>query len=216
MLPCFFLAVLAGLTLVWGISSDSWARPEDEQAFLPSVSTSTEEIPLSALTSEKLPSVNVCPTVKTLGENVSGIALEQLGVHYHRGGSSPRSGFDCSGFVYWVFARHGVRVPRDSVRQSSAGHKVEKKDLLPGDILIFRIPRTPNGRHSAIYIGKGRFIHSPTSGSRVRLEKLNDSYWQKHYHTARRILKAPPCNLDIYASSDYGNTRRLTDEISSE
>lgn len=201
MVSHFLLAALAGLMLFCGSTQPSWAQPEDV-AYIPSVSAPEVELPRPTLIPEKS-APNLCPTIMNLGENVSGIALEQLGVRYRRGGSSPRSGFDCSGFVYWVYSKHGVRVPRDSVRQSSAGHKVEKKDLLPGDILIFRIPRTPNGRHSAIYVGKGRFIHSPTAGSRVRLENLRDSYWQKHYLTARRVLKAPPCNLDLYADPEF-------------
>ncbi|WP_298066496.1 C40 family peptidase [uncultured Mailhella sp.] len=203
-----FPAALAGLALLCSAQT-SCALPESSVAQSP-----VPELPAPRLAPAKGPAVNLCPTVMSLGENVSGIAREQLGVRYRRGGSSPRSGFDCSGFVYWVFARHGVRVPRDSVRQSSAGHKVEKKDLLPGDILVFRIPRTPNGRHTAIYIGKGRFIHSPTSGSRVRVESLSDSYWRKHYYTARRVLKAPPCELDIYSDPNYVNSQLLTGDIS--
>ena len=183
-------------------------RTQAEEQFLPS--------PTSAPPSQfSLYQTNLCPTVMSLGENVAGIAREQIGVRYARGGSSPRSGFDCSGFVHWVFARHGVDVPRDTVRQSSAGHEVSRSSLLPGDILIFRISNTPNGRHSAIYIGNNRFIHSPRAGTRVRVERLSDSYWARHYYTARRVLKAPPCDLDLYSNPDFANTHTLAEEESS-
>ena len=180
----------------------------------PVVSIPVAELPSPTVMPTKVYTAELCPTVMSLGQNVSDIAREQLGVRYRRGGASPHAGFDCSGFVYWVFAKHGVQVPRDSVRLSSAGHEVSKNDLLPGDILIFRIPRTPNGRHTAIYIGEGRFIHSPTSGSRVRIEKLSDSYWQKHYYTARRVLKAPPCDLDIYTDPSDVNSQLSIGDLS--
>ncbi|WP_294558449.1 C40 family peptidase [uncultured Mailhella sp.] len=149
---------------------------------------------------------NLCPTVMSLGRDVADIARQHVGIRYRSGGASPKSGFDCSGFVYWVFSKYGVTVPRDSVRQSRAGHEVARDELLPGDIIIFRIANTPNGRHSAIYLGEGRFIHSPSAGSSVRVEKLNASYWSSHYLTARRVLTAPPCDLDLYADPEVTET----------
>ena len=157
----------------------------------------------------------LCPTVMSLGEDVADIAQQHIGIRYRSGGASPKSGFDCSGFVYWVFSRYGVTVPRDSVRQSRAGQEVAKEELLPGDILIFRIANTPNGRHSAIYIGEGRFIHSPSAGSSVRIENLSATYWSRHYLTARRVLKAPPCDLDLYSSPDVANVHSLIEDMSS-
>ena len=149
----------------------------------------------------------------SLGKNVADIARQGLGVRYRSGGSSPASGFDCSGFVYWVFAKHGVTVPRDSVRQSRAGQEVAKADLMPGDIIIFRIANTPNGRHSAIYIGDGSFIHSPSAGSRVRVERLDADYWKRHYLTARRVLEEPPCDLDLYADPGVADTQAMIEAI---
>lgn len=179
----------------------------------PAVSSApVPELP-SAGYSDTLYRANLCPTLMSLGEDVTDIALQNLGVRYKSGGASPSSGFDCSGFVYWVFSEHGVSVPRDTVRQSRAGEEVAKSDLLPGDILIFRIANTPNGRHSAIYIGDGRFIHSPSAGSRVRIENLDAAYWKNHYLTARRVLTEPPCDLDLYSSPEIANTHALLDEI---
>ena len=156
---------------------------------------------------------DLCPTVMSLGEDVADIAQQHLGVCYKSGGTSPKSGFDCSGFVYWVFSKYGVSVPRDTVRQSRAGQEVARSDLLPGDIIIFRIGNTPNGRHSAIYIGDDKFIHSPSAGSHVRIENLNAAYWAGHYMTARRVLEAPPCALDLYASPETAAPQTMTEAL---
>lgn len=170
----------------------------------PASSASTEGI-LPGPHSPVVYRTNLCPTVMSLGEDVADIARQHIGIRYRSGGASPKSGFDCSGFVYWVFSKYGVTVPRDSVRQSRAGHAVDREDLLPGDIIIFRIANTPNGRHSAIYLGDGRFIHSPSAGSSVRIEKLSASYWNRHYLTARRVLEAPPCDLDLSLIPDVAD-----------
>ena len=186
-------------------------QPKPGTMSLPAPATSPEVRPASSSAAEKLflPDdgdvlyrADLCPTVMSLGEDVADIAQQHIGVRYKRGGASPKSGFDCSGFVYWVFSKYGVSVPRDTVRQSRAGQEVARNDLLPGDILIFRIANTPNGRHSAIYLGDDKFIHSPSAGSRVRIENLNAAYWAGHYMTARRVLEAPPCDLDLYSGPE--------------
>ena len=182
--------------------------PETSPAVRPVSSSSVEKLFLPD-SADILYRADLCPTVMSLGEDVVDIAQQNLGVRYKSGGASPKSGFDCSGFVYWVFSKYGVSVPRDTVRQSRAGKEVARNDLLPGDILIFRIANTPNGRHSAIYIGDDKFIHSPSAGSRVRIENLSAAYWARHYLTARRVLKAPPCNLDLFSSPEVANAHAL-------
>lgn len=106
---------------------------------------------------------NLCPTIMSLGEDVADAAREHIGVRYRSGGASPKSGFDCSGFVYWVFSKQGVTVPRDSVRQSRAGQEVAKADLIPGDILIFRIANTPQ-RPPLRHLSRGRTVHPQPVG----------------------------------------------------
>lgn len=208
-LRCFSLLLCAGVA----VSSLCACQPRADKATLPTPQTAPATLAVS--TDGLLPGpgspdtlyrANLCPTVMSLGEDVADIARQHVGVRYRSGGSSPTSGFDCSGFVYWVFSKYGVSVPRDSVRQSRAGQEIAKGDLLPGDIIIFRIANTPNGRHSAIYLGDGRFIHSPSAGSRVRIERLDAEYWKRHYMTARRVLEEPPCNLDLYATPDLAGT----------
>jgi len=116
-------------------------------------------------------------------------ARTQLGVPYRYGGTSPETGFDCSGFVKWAFAKHGVTLPRTSREQLHAGIPVKKKDIKVGDLLIFsRRVGSRASTHAALYIGDGKFIHSPSSGRTVCIEDLNEDHYVKRYMGARRVI----------------------------
>ncbi len=116
-------------------------------------------------------------------------ARAQIGRPYKWGGASPAKGFDCSGLVWWVFNKHGIRVPRVSWQQLSVGKVVHKSRLQGGDIVFFRIPGQGKSLHTGIYSGSGHFfIHSPKSGHTVREESMNKVYWRKYYIGARRVL----------------------------
>lgn len=121
------------------------------------------------------------------GAAIAAAAKSQLGRPYVSGGSTPSKGFDCSGLVYWACARNGIAVPRISRDQASAGQRISRGSLRPGDIVVFRIPRS--GYHTGIYIGQNNFIHSPKPRSRVRIESLSVSYWDRYYVTARRVTR---------------------------
>ena len=107
------------------------------------------------------------------GEYAAGSAIARtaetlLGLPYREGGALP-DGFDCSGLVTYVFARHGIAVPRDVRRQASAGSPIDRGDIVPGDLVFFAT--TGSGpTHVGIAIGGGRFIHAPKSGGVVRTE----------------------------------------------
>lgn len=116
-------------------------------------------------------------------------ARSQLGAPYRAGGESPRTGFDCSGLAQWCYAVHGHKLPRRTEDQLKAGRPVAREDLRPGDLVFFNVTRKRWGLHVGIYTGKGRFIHSPTPGSRVREESLSERYWARTYIGARRILQ---------------------------
>ncbi len=146
---------------------------------------------------------NLCPTVVSLGMDVTDIASTQIGLPYRSGGTSPKTGFDCSGFVQWVYAKQGVKVPRSTHGLKTIGREVAKSSLLPGDILIFRSSRAASGLHTGIYVGNNKFIHSPHTGSSIHLEDINNSYYKRNYLTARRILKAPPCEADMSPDLDF-------------
>jgi cell wall-associated NlpC family hydrolase len=122
------------------------------------------------------------------GSAIAQTAESLLGAPYREGGSLP-DGFDCSGLVTYVFARHGIAVPRDVRRQATVGVPVALADIRPGDLLFFAT--TGSGpTHVAIAIDGSRFIHAPKNGAVVRMESLTLSYWAKRFLEGRRIPPA--------------------------
>ena len=122
---------------------------------------------------------------------VIGTAEQYLGVPYKWGGSSPASGFDCSGYVKYVYGRQGVRLPRTSREQAGAGMKVSTRvaSLRQGDLMLFAEDRQPIS-HVAIYAGGGRIIHSSSSGGGVRYDDLGTKrgqWYVQHMVAARRL-----------------------------
>ena len=109
-------------------------------------------------------------------------ARRLLGVRYAYGGTSPRSGFDCSGFTRFVFAHFGVSLPHYSVAQFSRGHRVGRAALKPGDLVFF-----DGLGHVGIYVGHGRFIHAPHTGTRVSVEPLR-GWYSSRFTGARRVI----------------------------
>jgi cell wall-associated NlpC family hydrolase len=122
---------------------------------------------------------------------VLGTAEQYLGVPYKWGGSSPSSGFDCSGYVKYVYGKQGVQLPRTSREQAGAGVKVTPRvtSLRQGDLMLFAESREPIS-HVAIYAGGGRIIHSSSSGGGVRyddLETKRGQWYVQHMVAARRL-----------------------------
>lgn len=121
-------------------------------------------------------------------EDVAKTAKKYIGTKYVPGGSST-SGFDCSGFVMFVYGKHGIKLPRTSPAQAAAGKAINLKDALPGDIVCFKI----NGKsisHVGIYLGENKFIHAPSSGKKVSIASINDTYWKKRFYSVVRIPAA--------------------------
>jgi cell wall-associated NlpC family hydrolase len=118
-------------------------------------------------------------------------AEQYLGVKYVWGGTSPRTGFDCSGYVQYVFAKHGVKLPRTSRAQASAGDRVrlDFNSLRTGDLLMFAAEGKPIS-HVAIYAGNKRILHSTKSGGKVRYDDLMSSrgaWYRDNAVVARRV-----------------------------
>ena len=119
------------------------------------------------------------------GYSVSSTALSLRGTPYRDGGTDP-TGFDCSGFVQYVFDRHGIAVPRDVRRQFEVGRRVEPDALEPGDLIFFST--VANGAsHVGIAIGGDQFVHAPSSRGVVRVERLSAQYWSDRFVGARRV-----------------------------
>jgi cell wall-associated NlpC family hydrolase len=128
----------------------------------------------------------------TAAEPLLQTALSLLGAPYVNGGADP-SGFDCSGFVAFVFGQHGVALPRTVERQARVGEDVGT--IAPGDLVFFRTSgRGPS--HVGIALGPDRFIHAPSSRGVVRIELLHAPYWTERFLEARRI--PPPSPIPPY------------------
>ena len=122
---------------------------------------------------------------KVTGEQIVAKAKQYLGVPYKYGGSSP-SGFDCSGFVYYVYRNLGINISRTQTVMYSQGKPVSKSDLQPGDLVFFQNTYKAGLSHVGIYVGDGQFIHAPQSGKVVSYSNLNSAYNTSHYYGAAR------------------------------
>ena len=113
---------------------------------------------------------------------VVGIAMRYLGIPYRWGGSSPSTGFDCSGFVMFVYAQVGVSLPHNAAAQFAYGTPVSRAELQPGDVVFF-----DGLGHNGIYIGGGQFVHSPHTGDVVKISSLDQSWYASRWVGGRRL-----------------------------
>jgi cell wall-associated NlpC family hydrolase len=151
------------------------------QPLIPSLTPAAAETPAASASpvAPEAPSVIPAPAPATHG-GVVGIAMQYLGIPYVYGGSSP-SGFDCSGFVMYVYAKVGVSLPHNAAAQYGYGTPVDRSQLQPGDLVFF------NGLgHNGIYIGGGSFIHSPHTGDVVKISSIS-GWYSSTWVGARRL-----------------------------
>lgn len=127
-------------------------------------------------------------TGSTTGDQIVSKAKQYLGVPYKWGGTDP-SGFDCSGFVYYVLRSLGINASRTMTTMYSQGTAVSKSELKPGDIVFFQNTYKEGLSHVGIYVGDGKFIHSPSSGKVVSYADLYSNYYIEHYYGACRFTK---------------------------
>ena len=120
----------------------------------------------------------------TVGERAAAIALEEVGVPYRWGGASP-AGFDCSGLVYWTYGRLGVALPHSSYALYEHGRRIGRSRMRAGDLLFFS-----GLGHVGIYVGHGRMVHAPHSGSRVQVVSLGRSPYGARLVGIRRVVRA--------------------------
>lgn len=125
-------------------------------------------------------------TVPSRGLALVSLARRFLGVPYRWGGTGP-GGFDCSGFLYTVFSRMGIQLPRTSFEMFRSGRPVARAQLQPGD-LVFFTTYAPGASHAGIYLGGGQFIHASSAGGGVRIDPLSKPYYSARYLGARRYF----------------------------
>jgi len=129
---------------------------------------------------------SVTPETPAITSEVVATALALRGTQYRNGGSDPTRGFDCSGLVQWVFARHGTALPRETREQYEIGKKVDDDEVRAGDLVFFEtVSKGPS--HVGIALGGGEFVHAPSSRGVVRVESYKSDYWSERWLGARRI-----------------------------
>jgi len=114
-------------------------------------------------------------------------AMGLLGVPYKSGGTSEEKGFDCSGFVRYMYEKSvGLVLPRRAEEQAKVTEEISRSELKPGDLVFFNtLKRTFS--HVGIYVGDGKFIHAPRPGKAVRVDDMREAYWQQRFNGARRV-----------------------------
>ena len=118
-------------------------------------------------------------------ETASQIAKSMIGQPYRYGGQSP-GGFDCSGLVWYSYKKVGVNTARTSKELRKQAKKISRKKMRAGDLVFFKgWIRTG---HVGIYAGNGRFIHAPSSGKKIKIDRLDTGYWDEHFKSAGRIV----------------------------
>ncbi|WKN20371.1 C40 family peptidase [Azotobacter vinelandii] len=143
--------------------------------------------------SPKAPSAGA-PPASPQAEDVLVRTLGLVGTPYRWGGNTPDSGFDCSGLIGYVYREAaGIRLPRSTREMLAMGApSVHSGALRSGDLVFFATGGGGRVSHAGIYVGEGRFVHAPSSGGTVRLDRLSDDYWRARYLGARRVLRAMP------------------------
>ncbi len=138
--------------------------------------------------SQKLLSLNLDALAgsEKLTEQVAAYALNYVGVPYVYGGNTPEQGFDCSGYVKYVYAKVGIEIARVAADQANQGVEVSREELQIGDLVFFKMDGAID--HVGLYLGGGVFIHSPKPGESVRVDNLDDNYYVKRFAVAKRYI----------------------------
>jgi cell wall-associated NlpC family hydrolase len=187
-LPVFlaFSCAQAFARPIVGIDLGAWETGSTSPASEPLSGTLlTAEAPAAAA-APAAPATEKTTHRSNLRQLLSDFAVTLRDIRYRRGGREPSTGFDCSGFVRYVFRQTvDEELPSDSASQFAVGAKVNRSDLKTGDLVFFRT-RGKRISHVGIYLGEGRFIHSPSSGKRVSINRLDETYWARRFAGAKR------------------------------
>jgi cell wall-associated NlpC family hydrolase len=173
-MPPLLRSLLLALTLV--TFGTSCAEPARETS-----ARTTTTVAFTPLTAPRY----VRRAEPTDGERAAKIALQAVGVPYRWGGSSPASGFDCSGLVHWAYARLGIELPHSSYALYGLGRQVAPRKMKAGDLLFFY-----GLGHVGVYLGGGRMVHAPRSGRTVEVVRLAGSDYGAQLVGARRIVSS--------------------------
>lgn len=160
------------------VSTPATSAPSEEEMPAPKpISRSGPDVPVTNRKTES--------GAPSLGSRAVALAKAQLGKPYQWGAAGPDK-FDCSGLVQYVYSNLGVRLPRVSRQQASAGVHVDREDLQPGDLVFFTLAGSRID-HVGIYIGHSKFIHAPRRHSPVREDSLHNAWWGRKFKGGRRV-----------------------------
>lgn len=180
-------AIVIALAILSGACASSGATPRPFPTPKPHTAPGTPAPSPAPAPIPRPPAPGPTASVSSaIAYSVTGTALGLRGAPYRNGGADP-SGFDCSGFVQYVFAQHGVIVPRKVIEQYRAGKDVQTKQLEAGDLVFFTTV-APGASHVGIALGGDEFVHAPSSTGEVRVERLSAPYWSTRFVGARRVL----------------------------
>lgn len=167
-----------------------------------------DALQFSSTAPTRVNSENAANTQATEQDQMNEVALYALslsGTPYKYGGNSPDSGFDCSGFVGYVYRKVlNINLPRSAQEINLLGTAVKKADLQPGDLVFYKTLRRTFS-HVGIYLGNDRFVHSPSRGGSIRVDSMLDKYWRKRFQGARRI--APDQDQQMQDSTEFDDAR---------
>lgn len=128
-----------------------------------------------------------------LGDRIAGISQNYLGYRYTWGGASPRTGFDCSGFMSYVYQEAGVSIPaHDLAGMLNSGPRLARDQLQPGDLVFFQNTYQWGLSHGGIYLGEGRFIHAVEPGVGVAVNSLGEPFWSSRFLAGSRPWASSP------------------------
>jgi len=198
-LALFLTADLAAAPLDWTrpIGLDAWIGTQAPAVLAAPASTSASTAAAAAsapTAAEAAPAASSAAVVEAgtqtarpdPGHLLIALAKDLRNIRYRRGGTSPKTGFDCSGFVRYVFQHAlGIELPVGSAAQFRVGDKIDRSQMQAGDLVFFRIAGQRIS-HVGIYVAEGRFIHAPSAGKVVRVDSLEESYWARRFAGAKR------------------------------
>ncbi len=189
-LALFFTADLAAAPLDWTrpIGLDAWFGAQISTTLaLPTATSAPSAADAVALASTAVVVETETPAARPdPGHLLIALAKDLRNIRYRRGGTSPKTGFDCSGFVRYVFQHAlGIELPVGSAAQFRVGDQIDRSQMQAGDLVFFRIAGQRIS-HVGIYVAEGRFIHAPSAGKVVRVDSLEENYWARRFAGAKR------------------------------
>lgn len=189
------LAPLVPMSFVLLLAACASHSPEPQVAKEPTAAKSSIDVERDAIAWQDVEDEgadNSSAGTPALASSILERAFELIGTPYRFGGTTAK-GFDCSGFVGYLFREEaGIKLPRSTREMiSMRAPSVPVQALQTGDLVFFATSGGRTVSHAGIYVGEGRFVHAPRTGGTVRLDSLQNSYWQRAYLDAKRVLVAP-------------------------